>query len=100
MATVNRSYETPTVDESQIDHGYVRLDEHLMKAIRVGSYGGPIKWMDVERPVLPHIADDIVQTMSEYLREDKNVAVAGMVILQVAAVGLSLADNLSLHGKY
>ena len=56
--------------------------------------------MDVERPVLPQIVDDIVQTMSEYLREDKNVVVAGMVILQVAAVGLSLADNLSLHGKY
>jgi len=56
--------------------------------------------MDVERPVLPHVADDIVQNMSEYLREGKNVVVAGMVILQVAAVGLSLADNLMLHGKY
>jgi hypothetical protein len=31
-----------------------------MKAIRVDSYGGPIHWMDVERPVLPHLADDIV----------------------------------------
>jgi|EP00982_Pelagococcus_subviridis_P010182 NADPH2:quinone reductase len=70
----------------------------MMKVVCVESYGGPILWKDVERPRLPHEDDALVATLKDYLQQGR--VVAGMLILEVKAVGISFADNLGLHGKY
>ena len=41
-----------------------------MKAVRVNAYGGPIHWIDVERPILPNANDGIITTTAQYLGED------------------------------
>jgi hypothetical protein len=50
-----------------------------MKAVRVETYGGPLLWIDVERPRLPESGDDSSMAAYSFI-EHEDIAV-NMLIL-------------------
>ena len=86
---------------ASIDSGSdLDVDGHgtVMKAIRVETYGGPLQWTRVKRPDLKNLDQNAMARLGDYLQ--LNNPQDGVLILQVRAVGISLADNLGLHGRY